>query len=331
MLDDLLLLYDTVDLSPRFFQLTADVTFSFLFGDENPTQQERKRRQEVCEAFDYAQEQLGNFGNYGWKSYFMSWNKFWRSVRLVHNYADEYVNKALKRASGERATSHQPDHYVFIDELIRVTTDPVKIREELLNILLAGRDTTASLLTIAWNAISKREDVMEKLRREVHLLGGALPDYEALKNMGYLQHTLKEVQRLWPVVPMNSRTANKDTVLPLGGGKDGRSPSYIPRRRQISYCVYAMHRDKSVYGEDADEFRPERWEHVRPGWHYLPFHGGPRVCPGQNFALLEASYTIVRMLQMFGRIESRDPLPIVEKLAVSFTSRNGAKVALFKS
>jgi len=130
---------------------------------------------------------------------------------------------------------------------------------------------------------------------------------------------------------MNSRMANKDTVLPFGGGPDGRSPSYVPRGRTVSYSVYAMHRDKTVYGEDADEFRPERWEHVRPGWQYLPFHGGPRVCPGQNFALLEASYTIVRMLQTFARIESRDPLPIVEKLDVTFRSRNGAKVALFKS
>jgi len=312
------------------------VTFSFLLGDENPSRQEQKRRQEVCEAFDYAQEKFGNFGNYGWKQYFMKWNKFHRSVKLVHDFADEYVNKALKRVTGndssdETALSHRPDRYVFLDELIRVTTDPVKIREELLNILLAGRDTTASLLTIAFNAISKRADVMKQLRAEVDLLGGALPDYEALKNMSYLQYTLKEVQRFWPVVPMNSRMANKDTVLPFGGGPDGRSPSYVPRGRTVSYSVYAMHRDKTVYGEDADEFRPERWEHVRPGWQYLPFHGGPRVCPGQNFALLEASYTIVRMLQTFARIESRDPLPIVEKLDVTFRSRNGAKVALFKS
>lgn len=312
------------------------MTFSFLLGDENPSSQERKRRQEVCEAFDYAQEKLGDFGNYGWKQYLMKFNKFHRSIRLVHKYADEYVNKALERTTGHDPSdgtgfSHQPDRYVFLDELIRVTTDPTKIREELLNILLAGRDTTASLLTIAWHAISKREDVMKQLRAEVDLLGGRLPDYEALKNMTYLQYTLKEVQRLWPVVPMNSRMADKDTVLPFGGGIDGRSPAYVPRGRTVSYSVYAMHRDKSVYGEDADEFRPERWEQVRPGWHYLPFHGGPRVCPGQNFALLEASYTIARMLQTFGRIESRDQLPIVEKLDVTFRSRNGAKVALFKS
>lgn len=73
-----------------------------------------------------------------------------------------------------------------------------------------------------------------------------------------------------------------------------------------------MHRRKDLYGSDADEFRPERWEDgdgklgKTIGYGYLPFNGGPRVCLGQELALLEAGYVVVRLVQRFG--EFRVPL-----------------------
>ena len=63
--------------------------------------------------------------------------------------------------------------------------------------------------------------------------------------------------------------AVKETVLPLGGGLDGKSPLFIPAKTIVLYTVYNMHRRKDLYGADADEFRPERWERLRPGWVYL--------------------------------------------------------------
>ena len=72
--------------------------------------------------------------------------------------------------------------------------------------------------------------------------------------------------RLYPTVPGNARTAVVDTILPLGGGEDGKSPLFIPKGQMVQYSVYAMHRRKDLYGEDAEEFKPERWETYRPGW-----------------------------------------------------------------
>lgn len=74
-----------------------------------------------------------------------------------------------------------------------------------------------------------------------------------------------------------------DTILPLGGGLDGKSPVFIPKKTIVRYTVYSMHRRRDYYGEDADEFKPERWETLRPTWEYLPFHGGPRICIGRKF------------------------------------------------
>lgn len=64
-----------------------------------------------------------------------------------------------------------------------------------------------------------------------------------------------------------------DTVLPKGGGPDGESPLFIPKKTVVQYHVYVMHRRKDLYGDDTEEFRPERWEKIRPGWEYLPFNG----------------------------------------------------------
>jgi cytochrome P450 len=143
--------------------------------------------------------------------------------------------------------------------------------------------------------------------------------------------TDNQALRLYPVVPTNGRFALKDTVLPRGGGVNGESPLFIAKGTIVAYSTYSMHRRKDIYGQDADEFRPERWapeEGLRPGWAYLPFNGGPRICVGQQFALTEAGYTIVRMVQQFASIENRDPTPWVEGLALTLSCGNGVKVAM---
>lgn len=136
--------------------------------------------------------------------------------------------------------------------------------------------------------------------------------------------------RLHPVIPRNGREALKDTILPVGGGEDGMSPVFVPKGTQVTFNLYAMHRRTDIYGPDAEVFRPERWEDdkLRPGWAYLPFNGGPRICIGQQYALSEAAYVVVRMAQEFETVDSADPGPWEEALGLSLTSQNGTKVRL---
>ena len=83
----------------------------------------------------------------------------------------------------------------------------------------------------------------------------------------------------------------------------------------------SQHRDKAFWGEDADVFRPERWATIRPTWEYIPFSGGPRICPA-----IRLVYTLVRA---FARLENRDEvLEWIEERRLIFQSRNGAKVGL---
>ena len=92
--------------------------------------------------------------------------------------------------------------------------------------------------------------------------------------------------RLYPQLPVNVRVAMKTTLLPHGGGPDRCSPVILRRGTGVGYSVYHMHRRRDLYGDDAADFRPERWDENdlanTIGWGFLPFHGGPRVCLGSG-------------------------------------------------
>ena len=133
------------------------------------------------------------------------------------------------------------------------------------------------------------------------------------------------------IVPANrnARLCLENCELPRGGGPDGTAPIFVPRGTRVTVNFGAMHRDKDIWGEDADSFYPERWEDLKPGWQYIPFSGGPRVCPGQQLALTETAYVLARLLQEFESIENRDPvMEFVEQSRLTIESRNGVKVAL---
>ena len=209
-------------------------------------------------------------------------------------WVDDLVEKGLSEFAAQNSdkalssSSPSSSRYVVLHELAAQTTDKVKIRSELLNTLLAGRDTTASLLSNIWFTLSQRPDVYGRVREEVDALDSDNLSFETLKDMKYLRAVMNESLRLYPLVPSNARQALEDTVLPLGGGKDGLSPSFIAKGQFVGWNVYAMHRRTDQYGEDAHLIRPERWlddgakKGLRVGWNYLPFNGGPRVCIGRK-------------------------------------------------
>ena len=92
--------------------------------------------------------------------------------------------------------------------------------------------------------------------------------------------------RLYTQIPVNVREATKTTLIPRRGGQDGQSPLLVRKGFSIGFSPYHMHRSKEVYGEDANEFRPERWEGPELkniGFGFMPFHGGPRICLGSKF------------------------------------------------
>jgi cytochrome P450 len=97
-----------------------------------------------------------------------------------------------------------------------------------------------------------------------------LPDFAQLKSCRYLQWVISETLRLFPTVPINVRSAARDCTLPVGGGEDGSKPIPVRKGQTIGMIIFAMHRLKDVWGEDADEFKPERWENKKLDWSFIP-------------------------------------------------------------
>jgi hypothetical protein len=143
------------------------------------------------------------------------------------------------------------------------------------------------------------------------------------------------------------RKAKKDTTLPSGGGPDGEEPIIIEKDRKVVFSSYSTHRWSAAYGSDAEDFRPERWEAFKVNDpSYLPFHMGPRSCPGreyhfhqtdsadvritEQYALMVSSYLIIRILQSFPRIECRDDAPWKEFIEMTLSNANGVRVGLFR-
>ena len=265
----------------------------------------------------------------GWSAWIPD-PKWKQELRKVHQFAEDQVYETLRNLDQEKSAA--PDSYVFLHELLKETKDPLTLRSEFLNVFLAGRDTTATFLTNTWHILCRRPDVWSKLQAEIddHVDRDEQPSYEQIKAMKYLRHVLDESLRLMPVVPNSSRTAIRDTVLPLGGGENGRSPLFIPKGMQVNFSIYALHRLEEFYGPAVMEFKPERWDTLRPRWEYLPFSGGPRICLGQQFALLEASYCTIRMMQRFWRVEPREERRLGEFLHLTFQTGKGCNVAVFE-
>ncbi|KAJ5314857.1 uncharacterized protein N7443_001741 [Penicillium atrosanguineum] len=318
-----------VDLQSLFCDLTLDTATEFLFGgsiDSLNMGTGGHREQSFALAFDYCMAQLGNDIRTGRPVWFPD-QKLKRYTKVIHRFVDVYVHRALE-VSDHSENNIEQKHPVFLHDLAKKTRDPIVLRSEALNILLAGRDTTASLLSNMWHTLANQPDICQKLRSEVDALGGHRPTIQQIKSMEYLRFFINESLRLYPVVPANIRTAVRDTILPVGGGPDGKSPVFVPRGTSVSYHPYALHRREDIFGPDAMEFKPERWKKLRPGWAYIPFNGGPRICLGQQLALAEASYTTIRLLQEFKTIEARGPREWREHLTLTCTSGVGVKVAL---
>lgn len=328
------------DIQDLFFKITVDTSTEFLFGHSVQSlradlvgghfEEQYEGELDFYRAFNSAQETLASrawLQQWYWVLYSSSFKK---DCKIVHNFADFYVKKALSMSS-EELEKKSEGSYTFLYELAKTTRNPQVLRDQLLNIMIAGRDTTAGLMSFTMFELARNPDVWEKVKNEIYLNFGSGPEaatdqmtFESLKKCTYLKNVINEALRLYPSVPINYRFANKHTTLPRGGGRDGTKPVLIEKGECIGYLISCTHRNEKYYGKDANVFRPERWEDksLKPGWAYLPFNGGPRICLGQQFAITEASYIISRIAQEFPSLHdcNKEPMKYPPRITSQLTS-----------
>ncbi|KAF8600071.1 CYP63 cytochrome P450 monooxygenase-like protein [Ceratobasidium sp. AG-I] len=253
----------------------------------------------------------------------MTWDRTAKDMGVIDEYVKPILREKLEEKKrgggklkvlvgeeGEKGTALEEGEDTLLDHLVQFTDDETVIKDEIVNILVAGRDTTAATLTFAVYLLATNPEVMAKLRKEIieHVGPSNYPTSDDFREMKYLRAVINETLRLFPAVPMNERTAVKSTVFRSGG-----KAFYVPAGSIASYSVLQMHRRKDLWGPDADLFDPERWiderlkKYLTPNpFIFLPFNAGPRICLGQQFAYNESSFFLVRLLQ---RVESIQLIP----------------------
>ncbi|OTA53855.1 cytochrome P450 monooxygenase [Hypoxylon sp. EC38] len=324
---------NVVDLEPLFFRLTLDVTTEFLFGEsvwsQRPTSSATSHDFEG--AFDTAQNISAKRLKFQKLYWLVGGKQLRKACKIIHRFADGVIEKTLSNSTDDVDHSKRPP---FLQIVAQHYPERDSLRGQAINILTAGRDSTATFLSWTFFHLVRYPAIMEKLRSEISQVDetGAPLTRADLLRMTYLQNIIKEVLRLHPPVPLISRTALRDTVLPTGGGPDGKSPILVPKGMSVLYSAYCIQRRPDLYGMDAEMFRPERWDEeplrsrdaTHRGWIFLPFGGGPRTCLGMDFSLTEGAYAIVRILQRFPSIK----LPAGERVQVTGQERQTVTIAL---
>ncbi|KAK7722119.1 hypothetical protein SLS63_009261 [Diaporthe eres] len=301
---------ETVDICDLFYRMTLDVTTDFLLGTSVNSLNNPKH--EFVEAFTEVQRvqmMLTILAPFRWLVPKRRYNK---GIRVLERFMKPYIEQALALPPSELDKLSKSDKSAtFLHSIARYSRNPKVLRDQIMAILLAGRDTTAATLSWTIYELAHYPAIYTKLRNEILSTVGEnrAPTYEDLKNMTYLTHTLNETLRLYPAVPYNLRAALEDTTLP---GQPGQPDIAVLKKDIVIYSTLSMQRRADLYPPQSEKFAdpavfsPDRWDHWTPkAWQYVPFNGGPRICVGQNFAMTEMAFALVRILQKYDRVEYR--------------------------
>ncbi|KAK3315066.1 cytochrome P450 [Apodospora peruviana] len=299
-----------VDMMDLFYRMTLDVTTDFLLGYsvgslDNPTH-------EFVDAFQEVQRIQMLLTILSPFRAFVPKYRYKRGIRILERFIEPYIARTLALTPEELEKLSKSDKdFTFLHNIARSTRDAKVIRDQLMAVLIAGRDTTAATLSWTIYELANYPAIFRKLRNEILATVGTsrAPTYEDLKSMTYLTHTLNETLRLYPAVPYNLRAALQDTSLP---GRPGQPNIAVLKGDVVVYSALSMQRRRDLCPEVSDKFAdpavfdPDRWDYWTPkAWNYVPFNGGPRICVGQNFAMTEMAFTLVRLLQKYHRLEYR--------------------------
>ncbi|KAI8345388.1 cytochrome P450 [Mortierella sp. GBAus27b] len=293
-----------LEIQSIFTRFTLDEATEFLFGETVHSLEEEDSG--FATSFNYAQSiSAWRFRVPLWR-YLVPKRRFLQEIKKLDEFVYKIIDNAIKRREElERNPASENDekggHANLLDHFLAAQQEHdftrKYLRDMLLNFLLAGRDTTASLLSWTMWYLCRHPDVVEKLKQEILDVVGptAAPGYEDIKKLKYQKQVVNEVLRLSPPVPFNIRQSVEEDVLPNG--------YYIPAGTQVSYSAYCTHRLPELWGEDVLEFNPDRWGPERVGsikqFMFVPFHAGPRICLGQNLAYTTAQVTLTRLLQQY--------------------------------
>ncbi len=215
-----------------------------------------------------------------------------RRKRKAIKAVEDIIHRAIEeRRHTAKDRGDLFSHMVFVEDEQGPMTEK-QLRDEAMTLIFAGHETTAHALTWAWYLLAKNPDKAAKMREELtRVIGVRRIEVDDLPNLPYLEMVVKESLRLLPSVWAYAREPQRDIVIEGYEFKKGQP---------VTISHIAMGRNPKYYDKPM-EFRPERWtrefERRLPRGAYTPFAGGPRVCLGKQFAMMEMRMILGTLLQ----------------------------------
>jgi cytochrome P450 len=209
------------------------------------------------------------------------------------------------------------------EESGRRMTD-TQLRDEVMTLFMAGHETTANTLAWSWFLLSRHPEAEARLHEELEsVLGGRPPEVADLPRLPYTESVINETLRVYPTVWMVGRENTE--AVELGGYP-------IPVGTTLFMPQWVIHRDARWF-DDPEAFRPERWDgglaQRLHRYAYFPFGGGPRICIGNNFALMEAALVLATVAQKF-RLRLADDARVTPLPTMTLRPAHGVRVVLRK-
>ncbi|TCD69777.1 hypothetical protein EIP91_006313 [Steccherinum ochraceum] len=195
--------------------------------------------------------------------------------------------------------------------------------------IVAGHETTSTGVTWTLFALTQAPHVQTKLRNELLTVRTDMPSMDELNALPYLDMVVREVLRIHAPVASTIRVAAKNDEIPCAKPYTDRygvqrDTIRIQKGDMVMIPIQAMNRDKTFWGEDSFEFKPERWENIPEAAHGLPgvwghimsFIGGPRACIGYRFSLIEMKALIFTLVRAFEYELAVDPKDVTKKSSI---------------
>ena len=272
-----------INIKPYFYDYTLLSIFEIGFGVDLDSVQ-NNRLFSIC--FDLVQPLFE----------YRFINPFWKLQRLMNSGNElkikmymKIINKQIYNIIKKRELNSKGNDILSQFTMNKHLNDK-QLRDILINFLIAGRDTTAALITRSYYMLLKYPKYQKKILDEFNAYDNF--DYNTITKLKYMKAFLYEVLRMYPPVSKNSKTAVNDDILPNG--------KKIQAGDRIVYSSQLLGLSEENY-KNAGEFNPQRWldgSKVNP-YKFLAFNAGYRTCLGQNMAILEASIMLIKLLQKF--------------------------------
>lgn len=311
---------DIVDIDDLMMRLTMNIVSKTLFdADVSDTSNEVGEAIKVLQTLTSEDFKLG----FMWPMWVPTARN--RKIRQSKQALDKTVSKFIRerRASGEDKGDLLSMLLLAQDEDDGSIMSDQQVRDEAVTLFAAGHETTSNALTWAWYLLSQNPQVEERLHAELdRVLGGRLPTMADLAQLPYTEAIIQETLRLYPPAwILMTRTPIEPIQI------DGYQ---IDPGEWVWVAPYMTHRNPK-YFRDPEKFDPDRFLADRrrevPKYAYFPFGGGPRVCIGNAFALMEARLILATVAQKY-KLELVPDQEIIPEPEITLRSRNGLRVSL---